>query len=191
MSLTLTCQPGREGDELVFPYTIQNTTEAAAWIMEGFVTSAGNIGSPSFVAMGGEEATIGRLIPPLPEDRTILFALTPVARRLEPGQTLASRLVVPLPLVESNAYLPDLPVRRHTMTGLSSVRLAVAVWPATLEGLAALEVSGMARLAGPDLRAHQRLVEARFAVHGLHILRRKDGLGRDPGRGPSPSGGAG
>jgi hypothetical protein len=186
MSLTLTCQPGREGDELVFPYSIQNNAEVAAWIMEGFVTTSGDIGAPSFVAMlEGEEVTIGRLLPPLPADRTVLFALTPLARRLEPGQTLASRLVAQLPLVESSAYLPELPVRHHTIAELSSVRLVIAAWPATLRGLAALEEGGMARLAGPDLRAQQHLAEARFSVHGLHILRRNDGFGRDPTGQPS------
>lgn len=185
--LVLECRPTREGGALVFPYTIRNASGVAAWVMEGLPSASGEAGdtsAPSFVALpDGDEVIIGKLLPPMPTDRKVLFPLAPLAVRLEPGAALESRLAVTLPIVECSAYLPDLPVREHAIAELSGIRLVVAAWPASLPGLAALPSAGrpeLHRLAGPPLRALAHLAEARFPVRKLHMLRRLDAFGRDP-----------
>lgn len=181
MSLTLTCQPAREGDALVFPYVLRNEGAEAYWVMDA-AGSAARAAEPTFSALpdGKDEALFGKLMPPLPEGRSLLFALPPLARRLEPGASLTSRLLARLPLVEMSAYLPDLPVRQHTIAELSAIRLLIAFWPAALAGLAALPLEdGLHRLAGPDLRRTSSLAEACFPVRRLQMLRRTDAFGRN------------
>ena len=191
VDLRLTCQPGKEGKVLVFPYKVQNQGNVDAYVMDAIASVDGssraakaNAQSVVVLAGPGDDATIGKFIAPLPTDRRIAMPVIPLARRLAPGATLEGRIQIALPLAETSPYFGDLPLRQYEVVEIKGVVFTIGYWIAGTDGLAALPVEY-----APDLftvvtrntaRSAAR-VSQRFPTTSLQLFKRTDPFPRAPG----------
>jgi len=92
VQIRLSCRPGKEGNTLVFPYTVENPSGADVYVMDAMPTvdAATRRCHQSRVVPvihgPGTDATIGRFIALLPTDRRVSMPVIPLARRLPHGQ---------------------------------------------------------------------------------------------------------
>ncbi len=189
--LTLSCQPNRAGNILVFPYTLHNRGGVELYVMDAFpsvdpATRAARANEMAAVVILGAEgdAVIGKFIAPLPDDRRIAMPVVPLARRLAPGETLERRLEVRMPLAEASPYFADLPLRGYEMIDIKGVAFTIGYWPASLEGFAAVPADyapGLHVVAMRDARRGALRAVQRFPVKGLQLFKRGDAFPRDIG----------
>jgi hypothetical protein len=187
--IRLTCQPGREGNLLVFPYKVENLGAATAYVMDAVATIDGATGAAkpwhgSVVVVGSpeEHATLGRFMPPLPVDRRIAMPVLPLARVLSAGASFEGRLDVPLPLAEASPYFADLPLREYEMVEIKAVLFTLAYWVAGEQGAAALpleDTPDLCSVVSRNTTRSARSAAQRFPVRSLQLLRRKDPFPRD------------
>ena len=178
--VTLQCSPAREGNDLVFPYTITNDGPGDVYVADAFhrvdpATHAVSV-DHALVSVQMEQdnfALILRGVPPrvIPVTRPI----HPLMHRLGPGQKLERELKVPLPLAETSPYQPYGNVRDYVLKPIEGVVLAVDWMAASTEGLVATPAVGADDLytlqATNYLRDMQR-VTSRHPTRGLSMLER-------------------
>jgi hypothetical protein len=187
--ISLNCQPAREGQALVFPYTVQNQGSAAAYVMDAVANVDDAAGTPAanpqavVVLHGpGDDATIGKFIAPLPTDRRIAMPVTPLARHLPPGGVLEGRVEIPVPLAETSPYFADLLLRQYEIVEIKGVVFSIGYWVGGIDGLAALPTEYAPELFTVVTRNTVRsaqLVSQRFPVRSLQLFRRTDDFPRD------------
>ena len=187
--ICLTCQPGKEGNCLVFPYQVRNAGSVEAYVMDAAPSVPGASreakASANFAVVlhgPGEDVTIGKFIAPLPTDRRVAMPVIPLARRLAPGESLQGRLEIATPLAEISPYFADLPLRQYEMVEVKAVQFTIGYWLAGADGLAALPVAY-----APELytvvtrntgRSALRVVQ-RYPARSLQLFRRTDAFPRD------------
>ena len=185
---TLTCQPLREGDTLVFPYQIANGGRADIYVMDAVAewdadTSKVHLNTNSVVIAQASDgfAHIMKGIAPLPADRSVAVRVIPLAGEGTAGGTLERRLEVGLPLHKTDPYHPDLPVDANIASG----RLPGSCSPSsTVRGGGGVCRCASRCRAGPvprDGRRHRRAVvpvSCRYPSRGLTILQRTDDFPR-------------
>lgn len=195
VDLRLSCQPGKEGKLLVFPYKVQNQGNVDAYVMDAIASVDGasgaakaNAQSVVVLAGPGEDATIGKFIAPLPTDRRIAMPVIPLARRLAPGAALEGRIEIALPLAEASPYFGDLPLRQYEMVEIKGVVFSIGYWAAGADGLAALPVEYAPDLFNVVTRntvRSARRVSQHFPTRSLQLFKRTDqfprGILGDPG----------
>jgi hypothetical protein len=191
VDLLLSCKPNREGNSLVFPYTLQNRGGVDVYVMDAFpsVDPASHIArandQASVVILGAEgDAVIGKFIAPLPGDRRVALSVVPLARRLAPGETIERRLEVQMPLAEASPYFADLPLRGYEMIDIRGVAFTIGYWSAQLEGFATAPADyapGLFVVALRDPRRGALRVTQRFPVKGLQLFKRGDAFPRELG----------
>ncbi len=190
-ALRLTCRPGRTGNTLVFPYTLENRGPVEIYVMDA-LPSLGPAGDTAtandqaaVVILGPEgDAIIGKFAAPLPTDRRVAFAILPLARRLAPQASFEGRLEIALPLAETSPYFPDLTLRQYEMVDIKGVVFTIGFWLAGADGLSAVPADY-----APDLFSvvtrntlrSARRVWQRFPTSGLQLFRRTDAFPRDLG----------
>jgi hypothetical protein len=181
--LVLSCQPSRANDRLVFPYSITNRGSADVYVMDalGGVDASGaakpNTQWVVVLAGPGSDATVARMIPPLPTDRRIAMPVIPLARRLRQGETLEGRIEIPEPLAETSPYFGDLPLRRYEVVAVGGVVLSVGYWSGGSNTLVAVPTDYapdhvIVHTADPARSAH--CVSVRLPAQGLQLFRRTD-----------------
>jgi hypothetical protein len=186
--LRLSCQPGKAGSALVFPYSVENRGGAEVYVMHALADSdpasgAARANDQAVVVILGEDgdAILGKFMAPLPTDRRIAVPVVPLARRLPAGARLEGRIEIPIPLAETSPYFPDLTLRRYESVDLRGVLFTIGYWLAGADGL----VASAADYA-PDLSIvitrnpwrSARRVSQRFPTTGLQIFRRTDAFPR-------------
>jgi hypothetical protein len=190
--LLLTCRPGKAGNKLTFPYTLENRGRALLYPMHAMASIAAD-GEPSaneqcpVVILGGQGSVIlGKLAAPLPTDRQVAMQAVPLARRLAPGARLDGLLEIELPLAETSPYFTDLPLRQYEMIDFDSITFTIGYWVDGIDGLAAAPTDY-----APDLFVvvtRKTLVSARYATQrfptkALQVFKRLDAFPRRlPGR---------
>jgi len=184
VDLRLSCQPGRQGKRLVFSYSVTNQGPSDAYIMDALasVDPASRTARPITqwaVVVGGPEndATIGRMLPPLPTDRRIAVPVIPLARRLARGEILEGCIEIPEPLAEASPYFADLPLRQYEIVQISGVVVSICYWGGDCDGLAALPVEyapGLFTVVTRNTARSARAVAQRFAARGLQLFKRTD-----------------
>ena len=189
--ISLSCQPGREGQSLVFPYTLHNLGSAGAYVMDGLVGVDDATGEPkanpqSIVVLHGpgDDATVGKFIAPLPTDRRVAMVVVPLARHVPAGGVLEGRVEIPMPLAETSPYFGDLPLRQYEIVEISGVVFSIGYWVAGIDGLAALRTEFAPEFFSVVTRntvRSARLVSQRFPVRSLQLFRRSDAFPRAVG----------
>jgi hypothetical protein len=191
LEISLDCQPGKEGEFLIFPYQLRNLSPVSVYVMEatGRIEDGGALiadrGSAVVMHGPGEDVTIGRIAAPLPVDRRIAVPVVPLARLLAPGAALDGRVQVSVPLAETSPYFADLPLRRYEMTEVSSVVFCVGYWAAGADGVSVLAADyapGLFMLTARNTARSARLVSSRFRTRPMQLFRRT-------GQFPRPGGG--
>src|SRR6266404_2031283 len=121
-ALRLTCRPGKTGNLLTFPYTLENLGPTDVYAMEALpgvdrAKRQPRADSNAAVVILGEsgDAILGKFAAPLPSDRRVAMPVLPLARRLAAGASLEGRLEIPLPLAETSPYFADLTLRQYEM----------------------------------------------------------------------------
>jgi hypothetical protein len=197
--IRLNCQPGKEGNILIFTYNVENKGPAEAYVMDAVASIDGATGSAkpspqSVVVLAGpaEYAIIGKFMAPLPTDRRMAAPVTPLARRLAAGATVQGRIEVPLPLAEASPYFGDLPLRQYEVTEIKGVIFTLGYWLAGVDGMAALpleEVPDLFTVVTRHTQRSARHLSQRFPTRALQLLKRTDQFPRDapgaPRQGPT------
>jgi hypothetical protein len=186
--VTLDCQPTREGDTLVFPYTITNSSGGDIYVLDALAemdpaTGQARVNLNSAVIARGEDgfAHILRGIAPLPPDRDVSVRIIPLATRVPKGGALERRLTVELPMHEIGPYHPELPVNKYRQRDIRGVILTVHYLAASLEGLVATPVDfapGLFRVSTPNTVGQTSSVSCELPARGLSILVRPDDFPR-------------
>ena len=182
--LRLSCQPGKVGGILVFPYTLRNLGEAAVYAMHAVPSvdpangEARANDQAAVVIMGADgDAIVGKFAAPLPTDRRIAVPVMPLARHLPAGGSLEGRIEITLPLAETSPYFADLTLREYESVDINGVLFTIGYWLASAHGL-----SAVAAEYAPDLfvvttrntlRSALR-VSQRFPTTGLQLFKRTD-----------------
>jgi hypothetical protein len=189
VEISLSCQPGKEGNTLVFPYTVRNAGGVDVYVMDAMpgVDSATRMAAPNpqsvLVIHGpGEDATIGRFIAPLPTDRRVAMPIIPLARHLPRGTTLEGQLKVTLPLAEASPYFADLTLRQYEVVTIRGVVFSIGYWEAGVDGLAALPCEyapNLFTVVTRNTARSARRVSQRFPVRALQLFRRIDEFPRE------------
>jgi hypothetical protein len=125
----------------------------------------------------GDDATVGRMIPPLPTDRRIAVPVIPLARRIVRGETFEGCIEIPEPLAEVSPYFADLQLRQYEIVRISGVVFSIGYWDADGDGLAALPVEyspGLFNVVTRNTARSARSVSQRFAARGLQLFKRTD-----------------
>ena len=186
--ITLVCRPDRAGNRLVFPYAITNRGAVDVYVMDASPAVDPNTRQAKadphsaviWLAADGF-AHILRGVAPLPLDRDVYGHVIPLGAKLSPDATLERSLEVPLPLVETSPYYPDLPVRDYQLTDISGVVLTVEFLRSTVEGFSAEPVDyapGLYRVWGKNTVGQTERVSCRFPSRQLSILKRPDNFPR-------------
>lgn len=190
-ALHLTCHPGRTGNTLVFPYTLENRGSVDIYAMHALphLDPAGSAASAdeqaAAVILGAEgDAILGKFAAPLPSDRRVAYPILPLARRLTPQEALDGRLEMPLPLAETSPYFPDLTLRQYEIVDIKGVIFTIGFWVAGADGLSAVPVDYAPELftvvTRNTLRSARR-VSQRFPTTGLQLFKRSDAFPRSFG----------
>jgi hypothetical protein len=184
VQINLSCRPGKEGDTLVFPYTVQNTSGVDVYVMDAMPTvdaatraAAVNPRAVPVIHGPGTDATTGRFIAPLPTDRRMAMPVIPLARRLPHGGTFEGRVELALPLAETSPYFADLTLRQYEVVTITGVVFTIGFWVAGEDGLAVLPCDYASDLFTVITRntvrsAHR--VSQHFPVRALQLFRRTD-----------------
>jgi hypothetical protein len=191
VDIRLRCQPGKEGDLLVFPYQVENLGVVDVYVMEAVATidAASGAVKPDFqsvvVAGAADDAVIGKYLAPLPTDRRMAMPVLPLARPLPAKASFESRVEVRLPLAETSPYFADLPLRQYEMVEIQGVTFSIAYWVDGADGMTARRVEDgelFAITTRNTLRSVRRISQS-LPTRSLQLLKRTDQFPRTiPGR---------
>jgi hypothetical protein len=186
--VTLDCQPTREGDTLVFPYTVTNMSGGDIYVLDALpevdpATGQARVNLNSAVIARGEDgfAHILRGIAPLPTDRNVSVRIIPLATKLPAGDALERRLTVGAPMHETGPYHPELPVDRYRLRDIRGVILTVHYLAASVDGFGAVPVDyapGLFRVFAANTVGQVSSVSCQIPARGMSILVRTDDFPR-------------
>jgi hypothetical protein len=193
----LSCQPGKEGSCLVFPYEVRNHGTADVYVMDAMPSverpgGKGGINARALVVLHGpgDDVTLGRFIAPLPTDRRLAVPVVPLARHLVPGEVLQGRIEVPLPVAESSPYYPELLLRQYEIIDVQGVAVSIGYWIAGADGLAAMPVDdapGLFAVVTRNTVRSAKRVSLHFPTRALQLFRRTDQFPRNIPGDPDPA----
>ena len=192
VDIQLRCQPGKEGDLLVFSYQLENLGVVDVYVMDAVAAVDGASGAtkPNFqsVVLAGStgDAVIGKFMAPLPTDRRMAMPVLPLARPLPAKASFQGRIEVPLPLAEASPYFADLPLRQYEMVEITEVTFSLGYWVDGADGMTARRLEDARDLFAITTRntlRSARRVSQRFPTRSLQLLKRTDQFPRSiPGR---------
>ena len=197
--ITLTCDIAREGDTIVFTYSLANQGRAPMLVLDASPVANPTTGRQTADTnavttwLGADHhAHVLKGTTPLPEGADPEAPILPLGTRLEPGKRLDRRHTERLPLAEHSPYIPPGLLSEYRLAPIQGVALTVEILPA-LPGLIAEArdiARGWWRISDPEAAAAltQRLTCA-FRARGLFMLARLDAYPR-PEPTPAPTGNA-
>jgi hypothetical protein len=186
--LVLNCSPARQGDRLVFSYSVLNGGPADAYLMDALPvidreTGEARAGADQAVVIQGRDGDVilGRFAAPLPTDRRVAVPVLPLGRRIPSGTSCSGKLELPLPLAETSPYFADLPLRSYEVVGIRSIIFMLGYWTADTEGLVAMPVAFAPELFQITTRrmiASARRIWQVLPTSGLQLFKRTDAFPR-------------
>jgi hypothetical protein len=186
--LHLTCHPGKTGNVLTFPYTLENLGPADVYAMDALPGVDRASRQPranetaAVVILGAEgDVILGKFAAPLPTDRRIAAPVLPLARHLPAGARLEGRIEIPLPLAETSPYFADLTLRQYEVVDIKGVVFTIGYWPAEVDGLATAPVDyapGLVVVVTRDTLQSAMRITQRFPTTGLQLFKRTDAFPR-------------
>lgn len=195
--ITLTCDIAREGDTIVFTYSLANQGRAPMLVIDASpvadLATGRHTADPTSATtwLGADnQAHVLKGTAPLPATADPEAPILPLGVRLEPGKRLDRRHTERLPLAEHSPYIPTGLLSEYRLAAIQGVALTVEILPA-LPGLIAEArdiARGWWRVSDPEVAASlaQRLTCA-FRARGLFMLARRDAYPRPAP--PPPSAG--
>jgi hypothetical protein len=182
--LRLTCRPGKTGNVLTFPYTLENRGPADIYAMDALPTVDRADGEPradeqaAVVVLAPDgDAILGKFAAALPTDRRIAVPILPLARHVPAGTSFEGQLEIPLPLAETSPYFAELTLRQYEVVDIKGVVFTVGYWLAGVDGLVATPADYVPELfviaTRNTLRSALR-VSRRFPTTGLQLFKRTD-----------------
>lgn len=133
--ITLTCSPEKQGETIVFSYSIANGGRG-----EAFVSDAGTRIDPAARTASADPdavsvwlspdrfATVLKGVAPLPEERDVPGVVMPLMVRLAPGARIERSLKLELPLAEHSSYYSIANLRDYRLAEIEGLRLAIDVF---------------------------------------------------------------
>lgn len=97
---------------LVLTYEVHNRGGQALWLLDRLFES-GPTGSlrldpdKAYVDLRGSPVVVSRMLQPVPDDMLVEVPEVPAVTRVEPGQTVSRRAVLPVPLHQSLPYASE------------------------------------------------------------------------------------
>lgn len=197
--LTLSCSPSKEGETVVFEYSLVNAGGRDAYVSDAGPqidpTGKSITAEPDAVTIWrGEDgyANVLKGVAALPRDRDVPGMVMPLMHRLAPGARIERRLVLALPLAEHSPYYSLGPVGDYRLAEIVGVRLGIDVLP---NPPAAIDLPGgaaplpFAPAPVPYADAYVdigvrgtlpllRRLACSFRAHGLHLMLRTDAYPR-------------
>lgn len=119
----------RSAESLVLTYEVHNRTARAIWLLEGLY-DMGPTGSvrlapeKAYVDITGTTVVVSRMLHPTPTDRLVEAPEVPAASRVDAGQKVSRRVVLPLPVTEVLPYDSG-PGETLAVEGVRELRLRV------------------------------------------------------------------
>lgn len=178
--VTLSCTPSREGDVLVFEYSLANGGNGPVYASDAGTRTDAQAGTaeadPGIVTIWRAQdgyAHVLKGVAPLPEERDVPGRIMPLMVRVAPGERIARRLVLALPLAEQSDYYPPGPVRDYRIEEIEGVRLSIDVLTAAPPGFAPEAVDyaeGFVDIGVRGTLPLLRRVSCSFRAKGLHLL---------------------
>ena len=199
--LALTCDIARDGDAIVFTYSLANQGRAAVFVADASPLAdpatgrrRADPGSATTWLGADGQAHVLKGTAPLPPTADPEAPILPLGIWLDAGKRIERRLAERLPLAEHSPYVPLGNLAEYRLAPIQGVALTVEVLPA-LPGLLAEArdiARGVWRIADGEAAAGlaQRLTCA-FRARGLFMLARRDAYPRPAvAAAPSPGGNA-
>ena len=186
--ITLTCDIAREGDNIVFTYSLANQGRATVLVMDAspvanLATGRRSANANAVTTWLGTDlhAHVLKGTAPLPPTAYPEAPILPLGVRLEPGKRLDRRHIERLPLAEHSPYIPIGLLSEYRLAAIQGVALTVEILPAlpALVAEARDIARGWWRVSDPEAAAAlaQRLTCA-FRARGLFMLARLDAYPR-------------
>jgi hypothetical protein len=183
-AITLACSPEKDGDTIVFTYSLANAGQADAYASDAepaFDKAARAwIAAPDGVAVwrGAEaHACILKGVPPLPVDRILLYHARPLMVAMVPGARIERRLTLRLPLAEHSPYFGIGPVQDYRLTEIEAIRLAIDIVtapPPPFEAKPVPYAPDYVEFGRHSPVSLYRRLSCTLRTRGLHLLMRRD-----------------
>jgi hypothetical protein len=187
-AVTLDCQPTRDGETLVFSYTITNRSGGDIYVLDALpevdpATGQARVNLNSAVIARGEDGIVHILrgIAPLPTDRSVSVRIIPLATKLPDDEALERRLTVAAPMHETGPYHPDLPINMYRQRDVRGFTLTAHYLAASVEGFGAMTVDfapGLFRVFAQNTVGQVSSVSCQIPARGMFILVRTDDFPR-------------
>ena len=186
--ITIACTPSREGDTILFKYTLANAGREAVFAADAGTVTDAQAGTaaadPSVVTVWRAQdgyAHVLKGVAPLPEAFDVPGRVMPLMARLGPGERIERTLVLKLPLAEQSDYYPIGPVSEYRVAEIEGVRLSVDVLASTPPEFVAAAVPFAEGLFDIGVRGTLpllRRVSCGFRAKGLYLMVRTDAFPR-------------
>ncbi len=124
----------RTAEALVLSYEVHNRGARALWLVEGLYDESPSgqrtlAPEKAYVALGGGgEVVVSRMLLPLPENLLVEAPEVPAVHRVDAGQTVRRRVVLPLPLTAVSPYDTG-PAETLPLDAVKALRLRVGYVP--------------------------------------------------------------
>ena len=178
-SLSLQCRPTKEGEVLVFPYSVSNAGPDDIYVSDAYPgvdratrTPYADRNGATIMLQADGYALVLRGVPPAPPFAA-MHPVDPLMHRLRAGEQVERQLSIPLPLAETSPYQPYGNIRDYVLKPISGVELAIDWITANVQGFVATPDVGSLDLftvRATNYLHDMRRVSCRFPARGLSIL---------------------
>ena len=178
--ITLTCAPDKQGEVIVFTYSIANGGHTEAYVSDAGTlidakarTASADPDAVSIWLSPDRFATVLKGVAPLPDDRDIPGVVMPLMTRLAPGARLERTLTLALPLAEHSPYYSLANVRDYRLGEIEGMRLAIDVFAKVPPGFTPSPVAYAPDHVDIGVRGTLPLLTrlaCTFPARGLHLM---------------------
>jgi hypothetical protein len=178
--ITLTCSPEKQGETIVFSYSIANGGHGEAFVSDAGTkvdmaarTASADPDAVSIWLSPDKFATVLKGVAPLPEERDVPGLVMPLMVRLAPGARIERTLTLSLPLAEQSSYYSVANLRDYRLGEIEGLRLAVDVLARVPAGFVAKPVAYAPAHVDIGVRGTLPLLtrlSCRFPARGLHMM---------------------
>lgn len=123
----------RTAESLVLSYEVHNRGARALWLVEGLYDESPSgqrqlAPEKAYVSLSGGNVAVERLLLPLPTNMFVEAPEVPAVHRVDAGQTVSRRVVLPLPLTAWSPYDTG-PAETLPVDAVKALRLRVGYVP--------------------------------------------------------------
>lgn len=186
--ITLACSPEKQGDTVVFTYSVTNAGTVTAFVADAAmkIDSAARTveADPDGVTVwrGADNyAHVLKGVAELPTDRTTPGRVMPLMHALAPGARIERVLTLALPLAEHSPYFAIGNLRHYRLSEIEGVTLSLDVLPAPPPPFEARPVPYAPDYVDVGVRGTLPLMKrlsCAFRARGLHLMLRTDSYPR-------------